>query len=299
MSDQWHLLQDGQQYGPYTGEQLVEFAADGRVIRESMLWAEGMAEWVPASQVEGLFPPETAPVPVATYTPGGPPPPWMGGGTVPVAAARPVGMAGPGSTGMMAGRPRLLMHAAPGEDYPQTDTKSAWFGLLVALLAGGGGVLLLLLGLLGSGTIKLEGKAGGEHVVLLLLIIASVVAILVAWLLQLVYLARLWGALGYSNPRTTPGKAIGLMFVPLFNLYWIFVVIHGLAQDWNRITHQHPNLMHAPKLSEGMFLTYCFGCVLFPPLALALWFPLMAQICNAINFMAYRPAHHPGFFNIR
>ena len=62
MNQEWHLLQDGQQYGPYTGDQLVEFANDGRIVRESMLWAEGMADWVKAADVEGLFPPEATPV---------------------------------------------------------------------------------------------------------------------------------------------------------------------------------------------------------------------------------------------
>jgi hypothetical protein len=51
-------MQEGQQYGPYRGDQLAEFAKEGRIVRESMVWAEGMAAWVTAAQVEGLFPPE-------------------------------------------------------------------------------------------------------------------------------------------------------------------------------------------------------------------------------------------------
>jgi len=31
--------------------------------------------------------------------------------------------------------------------------------------------------------------------------------------------------------RTTPGKAVGFLFIPLFNIYWIFVAIMGLADD--------------------------------------------------------------------
>ena len=85
MSDQWHLLQEGQQYGPYTGDELVEFAKEGRVVRESMLWSEGMADWVPASQIEGVFPPE----PVAAAPAWAPPGARMAGRPVPV-VGRPV-----------------------------------------------------------------------------------------------------------------------------------------------------------------------------------------------------------------
>lgn len=303
MSDQWHLLQEGQQYGPYTGEQLVEFANDGRIVRDSMLWAEGMAEWVQASQVEGLFPPEA--VPVATpaapaYVPGGSPPPWMRGGATPQLAARPIAAplaAHPGMAPM--GRPGMLIRAVPGENYPPTEAKGAWFGLLVALMGGGMGFYLVLVVLLGGNILKQENLTGGSTILLLLMLVLAVVAILIAQILHFVYLHRLWSSLSYADPRTTPGKAVGMMFVPFFNLYWIFVAIFGLAQDWNRITRQHPNLQHAPKMSEGLFLTYCILLLVFWPLAWVLWFPLMAQICRSINFMAYRPVHHAGTFNIR
>src|SRR6266852_5492001 len=34
---------------------------------------------------------------------------------------------------------------------------------------------------------------------------------------------RMWSAIQDGHARTTPGKAVGLMFVPLFNVYWMFV----------------------------------------------------------------------------
>jgi len=297
MSDQWHLLQEGQQYGPYTGDQLVEFANDGRIVRESMLWAEGMADWVKAADVEGLFPPEA--VPVASYIPGGPPPPWMRGGTAATAAAKPVAAAATGRPGAAMARPGLLLQAVLGENYPPTDTKPGWFGLLVALMGGGVGFYLLLAVLLGGNILKHDRLTGGSAILLMIMLFLGAMAIITAKILTLVYVARLWSALRYSDPRTSAGKAVGLLFVPFFNMYWIFVALHGLAQDWNRITSQHPDLAHAPKLSEGVFLTFCIGCVCFPPLALVLWFPLMAQLCGALNFMAFRPTPHPGTFNIR
>lgn len=296
MNDQWHLLQDGQQYGPYTGDQLVEFANDGRIVRESMLWAEGMADWVKAADVEGLFPPEATPV--ASYIPGGPPPPWMRGGAA-AATAHPVAAAPVGRPGVAMVRPGLLLQAVLGENYPPTDAKPGWFGLVVSLMGGGVGFYLLLGVLLGGNILKQDRLTGGSSILLLILVFLAALAIVTAKVLTLVYMARLWSVLRYSTPRTSAGKAVGLLFVPFFNLYWIFMAFHGLAQDWNRITSQHPDLAHAPKLREGVFLAFCIGSVCFPPLAFVLWFPVMAQICAALNFMAFRPTHHPGTFNIR
>jgi hypothetical protein len=285
MSDQWHLLQEGQQYGPYSGDQLLEFANDGRIVRESMLWAEGMAEWVPASQVEGLFPPEPVPVAVAA-------PAWA-----PPGAYRPGGGMQQGRAAPMGARPgTLLGHqtAEPGGNYPPMDTKAASFGLLAGLLGGGFALFILVIGLMGAGAMDSGKLEGAQLMLLVVLMILGGAAILTAAVMQYVYLARVWSYLRFGNPRTTPGKAVGFLFLPFFNLYWIFVAFHGLAQDWNRITNQYVDLQRAPKMSEGVFLTYCIGILAFPPLGMVMWFIVMSQICQAINFMAFRPVHHHG-----
>lgn len=294
MSAQWYLSQEGQQYGPYTDEQLVGFAREGRIVRESMLWAEGMADWLPAGQVEGLFPPVhavAAPAPVPSWAPGAAAaqqrPAWMTGGApaggVPVVKglSRPVG----GLLGQQM--------AVPGGPYPPVECKAASFGLLAGLLAGGSALAMLTLVLLATGAARPGGMQGSQLAMLILLGVVGGGGVLVATVLQYVYLARLWGALRFAGVRTTAGKAVGFLFVPFFNLYWMFVAFHGLAQDWNRTTTQFQGFEAAPKLSEGVFLTFCIGCF-FPPLALVMWFPVMSQICNAINFMAYRPVRQPG-----
>ena len=56
-ADQWFLSQGGRQFGPYSEEQLVQYALEGKIDRASMLWKDGMKNWVPASAVDGLFPP--------------------------------------------------------------------------------------------------------------------------------------------------------------------------------------------------------------------------------------------------
>lgn len=51
----WFYSQQGQEYGPVSGEALKELAKLGRLQPTDYLWAEGMKEWAPASKVKGLF----------------------------------------------------------------------------------------------------------------------------------------------------------------------------------------------------------------------------------------------------
>lgn len=306
MDQQWHLLQDGQQFGPYTADQLVEYAGDGRIVRDSMLWTEGLADWIKASEVDGLFPPAPVAVPVAVaapaYVPGGNPPPWMrGGAAAQVPMARPAGSIAAARPGMMPARPGmgLAIQAVPGENYPPTDANGAWFGLMAAFHAIGGGLLVIGLVLFFKTAAQIAQGGNPQLPPLGVIMFLAAAASITSLIFQLIYIGRLWSCLRYADPRTTPGKAVGFLFIPLFSLYWIFVAIYGLAQDWNRITSQHPDLARAPKMSEGLFLAFCICCLVAQPVAFILWFPVMAQLCRSINAMAYRPTHRPGMFNIR
>ena len=54
MSAQWHLSRDGQQHGPYTWDQIREFALEGRLSGGDMLWSPELSGWTEASRVPGL-----------------------------------------------------------------------------------------------------------------------------------------------------------------------------------------------------------------------------------------------------
>ena len=55
---------------------------------------------------------------------------------------------------------------------------------------------------------------------------------------------------GYAG--TTPGRAVGFLFIPLFNLYWIFQLIWGFSRDYNRYIRRHN--IKSDQLSERLFL---------------------------------------------
>lgn len=69
------INRDGQNYGPYTVEQLQQMLQAGRAQLTDLAHYEGAAEWVPLSQIPGVTQaqstPVTAPIDADTYVPTG------------------------------------------------------------------------------------------------------------------------------------------------------------------------------------------------------------------------------------
>ena len=71
---QWYYGHNGQQFGPFTDEQLKQLADSGQLQSTDVVWKKGMAQWVKASQLKGLFPPvatpgqQHSPAPVSSET---------------------------------------------------------------------------------------------------------------------------------------------------------------------------------------------------------------------------------------
>lgn len=89
------------------------------------------------------------------------------------------------------------------------------------------------------------------------------IPILIAAIANLVMLAKMWRALPYGVGRTTAGKAVGLMFVPFVNIYWVFNVFGGFATDFNQ--HVLSSGLSVPKISKGAAIGYALLSVLFIP----------------------------------
>jgi hypothetical protein len=70
MSAEWYLARGGQQrVGPLTSQQLKQMAASGQITSNDLVWKDGMAQWVPASQVKGLVGGGSGPSPAFTNAP--------------------------------------------------------------------------------------------------------------------------------------------------------------------------------------------------------------------------------------
>jgi len=91
-------------------------------------------------------------------------------------------------------------------------------------------------------------------VVSMLMMPASMLSIL-AGVVCLILIYKMWAAIQGMGARTSPGKALGFMFIPLFNLYWAFVVYWGWTRDYNKIGEREG--VELPQMPEGIALTAC------------------------------------------
>lgn len=274
MSDQWFVHINGEQMGPYTGAQLVEYGQQGSITAETMVWTEGMPEWLSASQIPGLLPEAAAPAPVAAavattsnaWVPPGARRAAGAGGAVAVAGARPMGSG--------------TAIATVGGEYPMISVKGANFGLWAGAFVGS--IALFILSVVVAIT-------GGEEQMMMagIMYLGALAASLLSSILFLMYIYRAWFCLQPGGAQTTPGKAVGFMFIPVFVLYWVFVAINGLPKDWNRIVSSYEDLKAAPRLNETTFVLFCVGMFFFPLLVIMV-FPMMSQLCKGINFFANR-----------
>ncbi len=91
--------------------------------------------------------------------------------------------------------------------------------------------------------------------------------------LRFIYVA--WDSIQIYNVRTTPGKAVGFLFIPVFNFYWIFQVFVGLASDFNNVVIQdHSNSQRIPT---ELPITIC---ILF-------FIPIIGTVVNTILLPVY------------
>jgi len=68
-----------------------------------------------------------------------------------------------------------------------------------------------------------------------LMIMTSITAGILGYIL----LYRFWQVNQDGRASTTPGRAVGFMFIPFFNLYWCFRAYPGLSLDQNRYIDTH------------------------------------------------------------
>lgn len=106
-----------------------------------------------------------------------------------------------------------------------------------------------------------------------LFIIIGFGGLIVSIVFSCIILYHLWSLIPAEKAKTTPGKAVGFLFIPFFNFYWNFVAIHGLAQSLNAEANER-HIISTP-INEKLSLAFCIvaiaSAVLFEiPIASAL-----------------------------
>jgi hypothetical protein len=305
---QWYVSQEGQELGPYTGEQMLSFAQGGNITRQSMVWAEGMPEWLPAERIDGLFPAAVAAGPVrsapATARPGAaravaaqPAGPVRAGtATVarPAATQQAAARSGPPTArgGQATQGPATQAQVDRGT-FPRPPVPVASFGMFAGSIALGIVFLAASLFVMFQ-TTKVAEPDPAMDIIMFSCFGVSALCFLLSQIFGMINLYRAWSCLSRAGGTVSPGLAVGLLFVPAFNVYWMFRVFHGFAREWNYLTQYYEDTRRGPRMSEGLFLAFCIVVLVLPPVGLILIFPVMASLCKAINFIARRPLQARG-----
>jgi hypothetical protein len=133
----------------------------------------------------------------------------------------------------------------------------------------------------------IEGRGRDREVIPFLMFPALLPAMIGVGLPFMILVYKAWASIQDGSPRTSPGMAILLLFVPLFNLFWMFQAYWGWAQDFNEYA-QKRNLPVRPA-PEALTLTMCIFTLLSAIPFLGIFFALMNQVLllivvnNSIN----------------
>ena len=107
----------------------------------------------------------------------------------------------------------------------------------------------------------------------------ALISLIFAGVFSCIIIYRAWAAIQDGITLITPGKALGLLFVPFFNLYWIFRVFPGWASNYNRHLAHAKVERHDKRATEGIFITQAILTV--SGFALSVFYAILAGIAIA------------------
>lgn len=151
-------------------------------------------------------------------------------------------------------------------------------------------LVLIIGGSVGGGIMQAIGSSSSHLTELLFFAWIPSLVSAITWM---VVVYKMWSAIQGEHARTTPGKAVGFLFIPFFNIYWFWVVFVGFAQDFNKyIQAKNPN---ATPLNINLFMAQVilFYCAVIPFVGILAvlaaviisWINLM-KICDGVNSLA-------------
>jgi len=138
-----------------------------------------------------------------------------------------------------------------------------------------------------------EAPGLGVQLIVILGILGFVQFLFVQMIYTFVVLWKMWRSIQDGHARTTPGKAIGLLFIPFFNIYWIFQVWGGFPTDYNSYVQRHR--LPVSHLPAGVFKAYPaiilltaipFLGILAALVNMFLFVAIISKTCDAVNALA-------------
>jgi predicted Zn finger-like uncharacterized protein len=71
---------------------------------------------------------------------------------------------------------------------------------------------------------------------------------------------KMWSAIKDSQTSISPAKAVGFLFIPVFNIYWALLMVTGFAEDYNSFILRRT--IKTRELPMSLYLIYAFSLML-------------------------------------
>jgi hypothetical protein len=96
----------------------------------------------------------------------------------------------------------------------------------------------------------------------------------------------MWVAIKDSQVSISPGRAVGFLFIPVFNIYWALLMLTGFTEDYNSFVIRRS--IRAGRLPMSLFLIYAglfMAAAMFVTIPMICVFPFTGLISRA--FISY------------
>jgi hypothetical protein len=120
-------------------------------------------------------------------------------------------------------------------------------------------VLRIIVGILAGLGLMMAIKKG-EHSTLITTFAAADVFLICSVAIELLLFYKMWAAIADNQASIAPSKAVALLFVPVFNIYWALCMVTGFVEDYNSFIHRRS--IKAGDLPFVLFLIYAFAFIL-------------------------------------
>ncbi|MGA2070270.1 MAG: zinc-ribbon domain-containing protein [Sedimentisphaerales bacterium] len=78
--------------------------------------------------------------------------------------------------------------------------------------------------------------------------------------IEMLLFYKMWAAIQDDEASISPGKAVGFLFIPVFNIYWALLMVTGFAEDYNSFIIRRS--IKTGELPMSLYLIYAFALML-------------------------------------
>jgi predicted Zn finger-like uncharacterized protein len=194
----------------------------------------------PVKSPEPVAPPAKSPEPVA--------PPAISAEPTKLASLR-------GRSGEEKPESKAVSKSASGETSPQSGRTALSKTVFVYCWTG----VRIIAGILGALGLMLAIRKEA-HSTLIVTFAAANVFLICSVAIEMLLFYRMWAAIQDDKTSISPAKAVGFLFIPVFNIYWALLMVTGFAEDYNAFIQRRA--IKTKDLPMALFLIYAFAFIL-------------------------------------